>query len=87
MDERRPVKANQEPRLANVFAGECGEEPTDALGDGTTLAHRRDVDVRSNEHHEIEVGVIIEPAIHERTVGEDGLEPVVASKSGHDVVQ
>ena len=78
MDERRPVEANQEPRLADVFAGECGEQPADTLGDGPTLAHRRNVDVRSNEHDEIEVGVIIEPAVHERTAGEDGLEAVVA---------
>jgi hypothetical protein len=87
MDERRPVEANQEPRLANVFAGECGEQPTDGLGDGTTLAHRRDVDVRSNEDHEIEIGVLIEPAVHERTAGEDALEAVVTSKSGNDAVQ
>jgi len=41
MDERWPVKADEEPRLANVFAGERGEQPTDAPGDGTTIAHRR----------------------------------------------
>jgi hypothetical protein len=50
-------------------------------------SRRRDVDVRSNEHHEVEVGVMIEPAIHERAADEDGLEAVVASKSGHDAVQ
>ncbi len=31
--------------------------------------------------------MIVEPAVHERTAGEDGLEAVVASKSGHDAVQ
>ena len=68
--ERRPVEADQESRLSDVFAGECGEQAADALRELVPQGHHLAVAFILDDNDEIQIGMFVESTVDVGAAGQ-----------------
>jgi hypothetical protein len=62
VQQRWPVQADQQPRLADVLTGERGQERAQPLRDRAPLLHHRGRLARFDNHHEVEIAELVHAA-------------------------
>ena len=67
VEEGRPVQADQKPRLAHVLPSEGGEQRSQSLCERLAIGGLEWPCCRIDQHHEVQVGVVVQAAGCERS--------------------
>jgi hypothetical protein len=80
MDQRRTKQADEQPRLADVFAGERRKQATQPFRDRPPLAQQGLIRVGLHGDHEIEIAELVHGARHVRAADSDADEALVLAE-------
>ena len=83
MQQRRAVQANEKPRLADVFACERDQHPSERPGDPPTVCHDRLEIIWIHGDDEIDIAEFVHRVVCIRTSGGETDKPPVGGQPFH----